>query len=486
MYRTLNTGSVFHVLGYLILLNGLIQVLPLLVSFIYVDGSYTGFVISIAVSVFSGLLIIKATKKQSELTLRDGFLVVGLGWLFMALFGALPYFLSGSIASFTDSFFESMSGFTTTGATILTDIEIMPKGLLFWRSLTHWIGGMGIIVLSLAILPILGIGGMELFKAEAPGPTADKLTPRIKNTAKILWLVYVGITFAEVIFLLFGGMDLFDAICHSFATMATGGFSTRNASIKAFDSTYIDMVITFFMFMAGVNFALHFRFLTGKFNSYIKDFEFRTYLYIALGSTFVLTFSNYISGVFDSIFSSFRYGIFQAVSIGTTTGFGTADYETWTSLSQILIFLLMFIGGSAGSTGGGMKVVRLIVVIKHGIIELKKMLHPQAMIPLKMGKRIVPKEVTFSIIGFFLLYVGLFVTVSIFMTVIGLDILTAIGASASCIGNIGPGLGHVGPTDNYAYIPAVGKWVLSITMMIGRLEIYTILVILTGGFWRYK
>lgn len=486
MLKTLNTGSVFHVLGFLILLIGLMQLIPLLVSFIYMDGSSTGIILSISVSIFFGFLILKSTKVQKELSIRDGFLVVGLGWLFMALFGALPYFFSGSIPTFTNAFFESMSGFTTTGATILTDIEIMPKGLLFWRAFTHWIGGMGIIVLSLAIMPILGIGGMELFKAEAPGPTADKLTPRIKNTAKILWLVYVGITFVEVIFLLFGGMDLFDATCHSFATMATGGFSTKNASIKAFDSTYIDMVITFFMFLAGVNFALHYRFLIGKFNSYFKDFEFRIYLFIALGSTFVLTFSNYFAGVFSSVFESLRYGVFQAVAIGTTTGFGTADYETWTSLSQIFIFLLMFIGGSAGSTGGGMKVIRLIVVIKHGIIELKKMLHPQAVIPLKLGKRVIPKEVAFSIIGFFLLYVSLFVIISVFMTILGLDFLTAIGASASCIGNIGPGLGNVGPTDNYSFIPAIGKWVLSFTMMIGRLEIYTILVILTGGFWRHR
>ncbi len=486
MLKTLNTGSVFHVLGFLILLIGLIQFIPLIVSFIYLDGSSTGIILSIGVSILFGFLIIKSTKAQKELSIRDGFLVVGMGWLLMALFGSLPYFFSGSIATFTDSFFESMSGFTTTGATILTDIEIMPKALLFWRAFTHWIGGMGIIVLSLAILPILGIGGMQLFKAEAPGPTADKLAPRIKNTAKILWLVYVGITFAEVIFLMFGGMDLFDATCHSFATMATGGFSTRNASIKAFDSTYIDTIITIFMFLAGVNFALHYRFLIGKFNSYFKDFEFRVYLFIALGSTLILTFSNYFAGVFSSVFESLRYGVFQAVSIATTTGFGTADYETWTSLSQILIFLLMFVGGSAGSTGGGMKVIRLIVVIKHGIIELKKMLHPQAVIPLKLGKRIVPKEVTFSIIGFFLLYVSLFVFISIFMTIIGLDFLTAIGASASCIGNIGPGLGNVGPTDNFAFIPGIGKWVLSFTMLIGRLEIYTILVILTSGFWRHR
>jgi len=486
MLKTLNTSSVFHILGYLILLIGIMQLLPLGISLFYKDSSSTGLIISIVLSVLSGLLIIRFTKKESELSIRDGFLVVGLAWFFMALYGALPYFFSGSITSFTDSFFESMSGFTTTGASILTDIEAMPKGLLFWRAFTHWIGGMGIIVLSLAILPILGIGGMQLFKAEAPGPTADKLTPRVKNTAKILWVVYIGITLVEVVFLLFGGMDLFDAICHSFATMATGGFSTKNASIKAFDSSYIDIVIATFMFIAGANFALHYKFLIGKFNSYWKDFEFKTYLFISLGVTFIITFSNYLSGIFTSVFESLRYGIFQTISIGTTTGLVTSDYEKWTSLSQVLIFLLMFIGGSAGSTGGGMKVIRLIVVIKHAIIELKKLLHPNAVMPLKLGKRIIPKEITFSIVGFFLLYISLFVFILIFMTILGLDILTAAGASASCLGNIGPGLGNVGPTHNFAFIPDIGKWVLSISMMVGRLEIYTILVILTGGFWRRR
>lgn len=462
------------------------QLLPLGISCLYQDSSSTGIIVSIVFSVLSGLLIIKFTKKGSELSIRDGFLIVGLGWLFMALYGALPYFFSGSIASFTDSFFESMSGFTTTGASILTDIEVMPKALLFWRAFTHWIGGMGIIVLSLAILPMLGVGGMQLFKAEVPGPTADKLTPRVKNTAKILWIVYVGITLVEVVLLLFGGMGLFDAVCHSFATMATGGFSTKNGSIRAFNSSYIDVVITTFMFIAGANFALHYKFLIGKFNSYWKDFEFKAYLFISLGITFIITFSNYLSGIFNSVFESLRYGIFQTISIATTTGFVTSDYEQWTSLSQILIFLLMFIGGSAGSTGGGIKVIRLIVVIKHGFIELKKMLHPNAVIPLKLGKRIIPKDVTYSIIGFFLLYVSLFVIISIIMTILGLDILTAAGASASCLGNIGPGLGKVGPTGNFAFIPDIGKWILSISMMVGRLEIYTILVILTRAFWRNR
>ncbi|MCK5058752.1 MAG: TrkH family potassium uptake protein [Candidatus Aminicenantes bacterium] len=486
MLKTLNTSSVFHILGYLIFMLGLMLFLPLIISYLYSDNSSFGIMISILVSFIAGGLIIKFTKKGQELSIRDGFLVVGLGWFFIALFGALPFFFSGAIPSFTDAFFESMSGFTTTGASILTNIEAMPKGLLFWRAFTHWIGGMGIIVLSLAILPMLGIGGMQLFKAEVPGPTADKLTPRVKNTAKILWIVYFGITAAEVIFLMFGGMDLFDATCHSFATMATGGFSTKNASIADFNSAYIDYVISIFMFIAGVNFALHYKFLIGKFNSYWEDAEFKTYLFLIMGITLIITFSNYFSGLFQSIIESFRYGLFQSISIGTTTGFGTHDYETWTSLSQILIFILMFIGGSAGSTGGGMKVIRLIVVIKQGFIELKKLLHPNAIIPLKVGKRVIPRDVTYSIIGFFLLYVLLFVLVAASMTVLGLDIVTAAGTSAACLGNIGPGLGNVGPTDNYAFIPGIGKWILSISMMIGRLELYTVLVIFTGGFWRKR
>ncbi len=483
MLRTLNTSSVIHILGYLILMLGLMLMLPLGISFLYQDGSSIGIASSILVSIFSGFIVIKFTRKESDLSIRDGFLVVGFGWLVIALFGSLPYFFSGAIPSFTDAFFESMSGFTTTGASILTNIEGLPKALLFWRSFTHWVGGMGIIVLSLAILPMLGIGGMQLFKAEVPGPTADKLTPRVKNTAKILWIVYVGITATEVVFLMFGGMDWFDATCHSFATMATGGFSTKNTSIAGFDSAYIDYVITFFMFVAGVNFALHYKFLIGKFNSYWKDFEFKTYLFMTVGVTFLITFSNYISGVFSSLIDSFRYGLFQTVSIHTTTGFGTHDYEVWTPISQILIFILMFIGGSAGSTGGGMKVIRLIVVVKQGFIELKKLLHPNAIIPLRVGNRVIPKEVSYSIIGFFLLYILLFVFVSVIMALLGLDIVTAAGTSAACLGNIGPGLGNVGPTDNYAFIPAVGKWILSISMMIGRLEIFTVLVIFTGGFW---
>ncbi|MCP4154397.1 MAG: TrkH family potassium uptake protein [bacterium] len=484
MTKTLHIRSVLHVLGFLIFLLGLMMLVPLSLSFYYKDGSSTGILFAILTSVVIGGLLFKLTDAKKELAIRDGFLIVAMGWFFMALFGGLPYYFSGAIPAFTDAFFESMSGFTTTGATILIEIEALPKALLFWRALSHWIGGMGIIVLSLAILPMLGIGGMQLFKAEVPGPTADKLTPRIASTAKILWLVYVGITLLEVIFLMFGGMDLFDALCHSFATMATGGFSTMNTSLGAYDSAYIDYVVTIFMFIAGANFALHYRLIIKKFDAHWKDFEFKTYLIATLSIATVITLSNYWGDIYNSLAESFRFGLFQTVSIGTTTGFGTADYELWTPLAQILIFLLMFLGGCAGSTGGGMKVIRIIIVVKHAMSELKKLIHPNAIIPLKVGKRVIPKEVAYSVLGFFLLYVLLFIFISVLMALMGIDIVTSAGAAASCLGNIGPGLAKVGPTDNYGFIPAVGKWILALSMMVGRLEIYTVLVIFTKNFWQ--
>jgi trk/ktr system potassium uptake protein len=483
MTRTLHIRSVLHVLGFLVFILGVMMLIPLALSYYFIDGSSSGILYAMMTSLFCGGLMFAFTRENQSLSVRDGFLVVALGWFCMALFGSLPFFFSGAIPSFTDAFFESMSGFTTTGATILTEIETFPKALLWWRAFTHWIGGMGIIVLSLAILPLLGIGGMQLFKAEVPGPTADKLTPRVAGTAKILWLVYVGITLLEVMFLVFGGMDLFDAFCHSFATMATGGFSTMNASVGAYNSAYFDYVITIFMFIAGANFALHYKFIIKKWDVYWKDFEFKTYLLITLAIACLITVSNLMGNVYHSLSDSIRYGLFQTVSIGTTTGFGTADYEVWTPLAQMLIFILMFIGGSAGSTGGGMKVIRLIIIAKQAMIELKKLIHPNAVIPLRVGKRVIPKEVVYSVTGFFLLYVLLFVFISISMALLGLDLLTSIGASASCLGNIGPGLGKIGPTENYAFIPMIGKWILAFAMMVGRLEIYTVLVIFTRGMW---
>ncbi|PID28429.1 MAG: potassium transporter [Candidatus Cloacimonadota bacterium] len=475
---------VLNILSFLAILLSLILIVPMLTSLYFDDNGFIGFVETILFSLPISLAIFFFTREKRELNLREGFLVVALGWIVIAFIGSLPYYFSGAIPTLTDSFFESMSGFTTTGATILTDIEALPDSLHLWRALTHWIGGMGIIVLSIAILPLLGIGGMQLFKAEVPGPTADKLTPRVNQTAKILWIVYFAITCLEIILLKLGGMSFFDSICHSFATMATGGFSTQNGSVADYNSAYIDYVITIFMFIAGANFALHYKFFLKKFNVHLKDIEFRTYFYIVMGVALIMTISNIGGDVYQSFEESFRYAIFQSVAIITTTGFGTADYEQWTFLSQILIFVLMFVGGSAGSTGGGMKVIRVLVIIKEGLLELKKLVHPNAIMQLRVGKRVIPQNVVYSILGFFLLYVLIFVIITITMGALGLDLLTAFGASASCLGNIGPGFGIVGPTENYFLIPSAGKWVLSFTMLVGRLEIYTVLVILTGSFWK--
>jgi trk system potassium uptake protein TrkH len=459
------------------------MLLPLPFSFYYGGGDHHALLISAAVTAMVGFLAYRFTTLERTLRAREGFAIVTFGWLGFSVFGSLPYLLSGAIPSFTDAFFETISGFTTTGATILTDIEELPHGLLFWRSLTHWLGGMGIIVLSLAILPFLGVGGMQLFKAEVPGPVADKLTPRVTETAKILWGVYVLLSAVQTLLLILGGMTLFDALCHTFGTMATGGYSTRNASVGAYDSAYIDYVITAFMFLAGANFSLHYRFLRGQWWAYRRDREFLVYAGIVLVATGVigaeLWWYNY-----DSFAEALRYALFQVVSIQTTTGYGTADYEHWSPSSQYVLWILMFVGGCAGSTGGGMKVMRLHLLFKFSVAEFTRLLHPNAVVPVRMRKVAVPREVVTTILGFFVLYIFLFTLGVLLMTLLGLDILSALGAVAATLGNIGPGLGAVGPTDNYAFIPAIGKWILSLLMLLGRLEIFTVLVLFSPAFWK--
>ncbi|OQY18114.1 MAG: potassium transporter [Desulfobacteraceae bacterium 4572_35.1] len=378
---------------------------------------------------------------------------------------------------------ETMSGFTTTGSTILTEIESLPHSILFWRSLTHWLGGMGIIVLSLAILPMLGVGGMQLFQAEVPGPTADRLKPRIQDTAKLLWGVYVILTAIETILLMAGDMSFYDAICHSFATLATGGFSTRNASVAAYDSAYIDWVITVFMFLAGVNFSLHYYALKGRIGEYFRNEEFRFYLYITCAAIAVLMFMNQ-GTVYDSIIDNLRYSAFQTTAILTTTGFATADFELWPVLTQYLLVFLMFIGGCAGSTGGGMKVARIMLLLKHGTVQLYHLIHPRAVRLVKLGGTPVPAEVMQSILGFFALFMGIFIAASFLMAASGMDLVSGAAAVIATLSNIGPGLGSVGPVDNFAHVPAFGKGVLIICMLLGRLELFTVLVLFLPSFWR--
>ncbi len=440
--------------------------------------------ISGVISISMGSIISYFTRNadNTAITKREGYFVVSLAWVIISLFGALPFYLSGQIPSYADAFFETISGFTTTGASILTDIEAMPKGLLFWRSMTHWIGGMGIIVLSLAILPILGIGGMQLFAAEVPGPVKDKLHPRIKDTAKRLWGIYVLLTFVQTILLMFGGLDFFDSICHAFATMATGGFSTQNASVAEY-SPYIQYVIIVFMILAGVNFSLHYLVLHGNFKKVIENEELKYYLLVLFGTSLVIAFFLILNAGMG-IEKAFRDSLFQVVSIVTTTGFVTADYLLWPGYLWIVIFLLMFSGGSTGSTGGGVKIMRHIILFKNSTLELKRLIHPKAIIPVRFSGKTVPQDIVFNILAFFMIYMIIFGASMLIMVAIGLDFETSIGSVAASLGNIGPGIGGVGPVENYSAIPLAGKWFLSFLMLLGRLELFTVLIILSPAFYK--
>jgi len=399
------------------------------------------------------------------------------------LFGTLPFLFSGSIPHFTHAYFESVSGFTTTGATILTDIERLPKGILLWRSQTQWLGGMGIILLSIAILPFLGVGGMQLYKAEVPSPVVDKLKPRISETAKTLWKVYLLITVVEVGLLLLGGMSLFDSVCHAFCTMPTGGFSTKNASIAHFDRAYFDAIFIIFMLLAGINFSLHYKLIKGDFKIFGRDPECRVFL-ILVGLFILIITLNIYGSVYGSIAKAFRYATFQVSSIITTTGFITADYEKWPVLSQQILLICMFLGAMAGSTGGGIKIMRIMLLIRHGYQQVFHIIHPHAVTTVKLGGKPVPQDILNSIWGFFILYLGLFIVATLIMASLGLDMVSAFASVAASIGNIGPGLGMVGPVNNYLAIPEFGKWVLIFCMLLGRLEIYTVIVLLTPEYWR--
>ncbi len=475
--------NVLHVLGVLLLFLAAAMFFPIPFSLYYRDGTAWVFLAAAGLTAGAGYVLYRRAKPDGDLHVKDGFAIVTFGWLACGLFGALPYLLSGAIPNFTDAIFETVSGFTTTGATIVADIEVLPPGILFWRDFTHWLGGMGIIVLSVAILPYLGVGGMQLFRAESPGPTADRLTPRITQTAKILWGVYALISTVQVALLMLGGMNLFNALSHMFGTMGTGGFSTLNRSVGGFNSAYIDIVIIVFMFIAGSNFSLHYRFLRGDWRAHLRDIEFRWYTAV-IGVAFVIVAADTVLFRADGIVRGLREALFQVVSIVTTTGFVTADYGQWASSSQFVLFCLMFIGASAGSTAGGIKIIRLVILVKFVSNEITHAVHPQAILPVRLGKTVVPRDVVTNVLGFSVLYLTLFAGGVLAMAGLGLDLLSAFGAAAATLGNVGPGLGSVGPVDTYAHIPAVGKWVLSALMLLGRLEIFTMLVLLSPVYWR--
>jgi trk system potassium uptake protein TrkH len=480
----MNTALVFNLVGVVLLFSSLFMLVPLLTSFFYRGEDVSALGVSFLITFLAGLLLYFLTKSQKKIEPRhrDGFAIVTISWLAMSFFGSLPYIMSGVTLSFTDAYFESMAGFTTTGASILSDLEKLPKGILLWRSLTQWMGGMGIIVFSLAILPMLGAGGMQLFKAEVPAISVEKLRPRIVDTAKSLWYIYAGITATLAVLLSIAGMDIFDAICHAFTTMATGGFSTKSASIAYFQNSAIDIIITIFMFLAGMNFSLHFYALRGNFSRLFNNSELKFYCLVVLVSIAIVTINIFPSGNY-SFLDALRYASFQVVSIMTTTGYSTADYEIWPVLSQMLLLCLMFFGGMVGSTGGGMKQVRILLMFKQAYRELYQLIHPHALSALRLDKKNVPKETLGGIWGFLFLFILISVVATLFMTALGLDIVTSASTVISAMSNVGPALGEAGPAENYATIPAAGKWVLISCMLIGRLEIYTVILLFMPIFW---
>ena len=477
----------------MLVITGLSMLLPALIAFIYGETDLYGHLKSSLICVLLGLPIWVFTRKSKRLNSKDGFAIVSFAWITVALAGSLPFYLTGIIPNFTDAWFEAMSGVTTTGATIIGNpstlphlingIESMPHGVLFWRSFLQWLGGMGIIVFTIAILPLLGVGGVQLFKAEVPGPVADKIKPRVKETAKILWLVYIGFTFLQFLLLGFAGMPWFDSICHAFTTMPTGGFSTQNASIAAYSNPTIHYIIIFFMFVAGVNFTLHFRAITGNYKSYFKDYEFKVYFSILFFAT-IFIFLNISFSNSDWSHNSFLISLFQSLALMTGTGYANADYELWPFFSQLLLFFMMFFGAMGGSTSGGMKIARVILLIKYAATETRRMLHSRAIIPIRIGDRTIGDDVIRNTLGFFLIYLSFFVLTALVLTALNYDFTSSLSVAASAIGNVGPAFGSFGPTDNYALLHPIGKWMMTFCMLLGRLEIFTIMVLFSRTFWK--
>ncbi len=476
-----------RILGLLLMVFSLTMLPPALIGMWYADGAVMSFLYAFAFTIVTGVICwFPVMHVKKELRLRDGFVVVVMFWTVLGLFGAIPFIIAESPSvSITDAIFESLSGLTTTGATVLIGLDDLPKSILFYRQELQWLGGMGIIVLAVAILPMLGVGGMQLYRAETPGPIKDtKLTPRITETAKALWYIYLGLTIVCALAFWLAGMDVFDAISHSFSTVAIGGFSTHDESMGYFDSAVIEAVAVVFMLLSGANFGLHFmawRKLTLQ--PYLSDAEFKTYVTILGVVASICVFYLYLTAVFPTFGSALHHGIFQAVSIGTTTGFTTADYHNWPGFLPVLLLFLSFIGGCAGSTGGGIKVIRFLLLSKQGLRELMRLVHPNAQIAVKIGRNPLSDRVIDAVWGFFSTYVAVFVVMLLALMAAGYDQVTAFSAVAATLNNLGPGLGEVG--SNYASINDVSKWILCVAMLLGRLEIFTLLVLISPVFWRH-
>ncbi len=474
--------GVIWILGLLALLYGVGMLIPTMIALYYGSGEFFHFLLAASLTFLIGVLAFHYLGEYpQQLNHRDGFLIVGLAWVVLSALGAIPFLSTGVCQSFIDALFESTSGLTTTGSTVLSGLDRMPHAILFWRSMQEWLGGMGIIVLAVAIMPLLGVGGMQLFRAETPGPVKDKLTARVTETAKVLWYIYLIMTLICATAYAAAGMSWFDAVNHAMCTVAIGGFSTHDASIGYFDSPWIEGVAVLFMFLAGINFTLHFAMLHNRFSpsAYWRDDEFRAYVKI-LGVVLLLV----ALPVWTHGDDSFHHVLFNVVSIATTTGFAASDYAQWPPGTGMVLFVAMFVGACAGSTGGGMKVVRVLLLFRQGIGEIRRMIHPHAIIYIKLGEQTVESSVVQAVWGFFVLYIVCYVLISVMLALTGVDMLTAMSATAACLTNTGPGFGAVGPAENYSGLPVMGKAVLMFAMLLGRLEIYTFFVLLIPEFWR--
>ena len=484
--RPHRAGAVLYTVCALLLLVGLFMISGIVVALIYAERqAMLGFAVASGIALacaVSGFLTFRP-HRDSTLLIRDGFLVVVLSWLVVCAFGALPYVISGTIPRYPDAFFETMSGFTTTGATLLTDLESLPRSVLFWRSLTQWLGGMGIVVLTVAILPRLGIGGLKLMRSEAPGPTLEKLTPRVAGTAKILWLFYLGLTVVQASLLLAAGLPLFDALTHTFSTIATGGFSPRTASVGAYDSAFVDVVVTVFMLLAAVNFSLYFQVFRGHPDRLFGNLELRAFICIYVVAAALVTLS--VTGpTYESLVQGLRFAAFQAASLLTGTGFTTADYDAWPNMARAVLLVVMFVGGCSGSTAGGIKVIRVATLFKQALNEFRHLIHPQGIFTLRIGDRRVKKDILYPVAVFFFLYIGMVLATTLVVAGFSPDLTTAFTTGLATVGNVGPGFGAIGPAQNYAFYPELVKWWLSFAMLTGRLEVYSVLVLLTPAFWR--
>jgi len=480
----MNSLIVLRTLGMLLLCEAVAMFPSVVVALIYRENTVYAFVVSIVITAVIGLMLYSIRVKNKIIRYKEGFAIVTFGWLMVSVLGALPFLFTGAITSVIDAFFETVSGFSTTGATIINNIEVLPRSLLFWRSFTHWLGGMGILVLALALAPVLGVGTFQILKAESPGPISTKLTPRVNNTAKILYITYTVITAAEILLLVLGGMPLFDSFIHTFGTLGTGGFSIKNASVGAYNSVYFDIVITVFMIASGVNFSLYYIAFRRKSPAgFFKDVEFRTYIsIIAVAITFITI--NLNGKVFDGVLQSLRHAAFQVASIITTTGFTTTDFDLWPDFSRAVLFVLMFVGACAGSTGGSVKVIRINLMFKYMKREVNRLIHPRAVTAVKIGNTPVQEEVLSGVMAFVMFYMIIFIVASLLLAVQGHDLVSSVAAVAATLGNIGPGFGMVGPATTYSALSGFSKLLLSFCMILGRLEIYTVIALLSPRFWK--